>query len=137
MKDLLPALVPLLTAVLGAVLAYVFTMRAKRGESMTRFKEEKYAELLIKLQGFIGTTKSAQMKREFFEAQYQSWLYASDEVVDAMNCLVQLVIASRGTAPDPELGRRAIGAIVLAMRRDLLGGTKLSEDSFRYTDVLE
>lgn len=137
MKDWLPALVPLLSAALGAFLAFYFTSRAKRDESIVRFKEEKYAKLLVKLQGFVGVTSSSELKQEFFEEQYQSWLYASDEVVEAINGLVQLVITSHGTAPDPEAGRKAIGDIVLAMRRDLLKSTKLSYNSFRYTDVHE
>ncbi|WP_332776970.1 hypothetical protein [Polaromonas sp.] len=137
MKDILLAVVPLVSAALAAFLAYWFTSRAKRDESIVRFKEEKYAKLLVKLQGFVGTTTSAKLKREFFEEQYQSWLYASDEVVEAINALVQLVIASRGTAPNLDAGRKAVGEIVLAMRRDLLRETKLSSVSFRYTDVLE
>jgi hypothetical protein len=56
----------------------MFTSRTKREESIIRFKDEKYAKLLVKLQGFVGTTTSGQLKREFFEEQYQSWLYASD-----------------------------------------------------------
>ena len=115
----------------------MFTARAKRDESIVRFKEEKYAKLLVKLQGFVGTTASSQLKREFFEEQYQSWLYASDEVVKAMNCLVNLVIASGGGPTEPEAGRKAIGEIALAMRRDLLKKTTLSYDSFRYTSVHE
>jgi len=137
MKEWLIGLVPLLSAGLGAFLAYLFTARAKRDESMVRFKEEKYAKLLVKLQGFVGTTTSAKLKREFFEEQYQSWLYASDEVVTAMNDLVRLVVEGRGAAPDAETGRQAVGNVVLAMRRDLLKTTKLGYDSFRYTDVLE
>lgn len=137
MREWFVAAVPLLSAGLGAFLAYLFTSRSKRDESIIRFKEEKYAKLLVKLQGFIGTTTSAKLKREFFEEQYQSWLYASDEVVEAINSLVVLVIASRGTEPDPEAGRKAVGEIVLAMRRDLLKKTALSHDSFRYTDVHE
>ena len=73
-------------------LAFLFTSRAKRDEAALRFKEEKYAKLLIKLQGFVGSTTSAQLKREFFEEQYQSWLYASDEVVKSINDLIRLVI---------------------------------------------
>ncbi|MEK6734952.1 MAG: hypothetical protein AABY47_00140 [Pseudomonadota bacterium] len=137
MKDLIVPLVPLLSATLGAFLAFLFTSRAKRDESIIRFKEEKYAKLLVKLQGFVGTTTSGELKREFFEEQYQSWLYASDEVVEAINNLVALVIASRGAAPDPVAGRKAIGEIVVAMRRDLLKKTALSHSSFRYTDVHE
>jgi len=136
-KDLLVAVIPLLSAALGAFLAYLFASRSKRNESIIHFKEEKYAKLLVKLQGFVGLTSSAKLKREFFEEQYQSWLYASDEVVEAMNNLVALIIANRGVAPDPEAGRRAVGEIVLAMRRDLLKNTNLSHGSFRYTDVHE
>ncbi|MEX2163823.1 MAG: hypothetical protein WD823_06230 [Sulfuricaulis sp.] len=131
------ALVPLASAALGAFLVYLFTSRAKREESMVRFKEEKYSKLLIKLQGFVGTTTSAQLKREFFEEQYQSWLYASDEVVESINALVQLVKENYGKAPDPEAGRKAIGEIVLAMRSDLLRKTDLDYTAFQYTDVHE
>lgn len=137
MKEWLIALVPLISAGMGAYLAFLFTSRAKRDESIIRFKEDKYAKLLIKLQGFIGVTTSAQLKREFFEEQYQAWLYASDEVIESINELVRLAKESRGSPPDPDLGRKAIGNIVLAMRRDLLNSTKLDYRAFQYTDVLE
>ncbi len=137
MKEMLIAVVPLASAALGAFLAYLFTSRAKRDESIVRFKEEKYAKLLIKLQGFVGATTSAQLKREFFEEQYQSWLYASDEVVESINALVRLVKEGRGSAADAEVGRKAVGDIVLAMRRDLLRKTTLDYKAFQYTDVLD
>jgi hypothetical protein len=70
MKEWLIALVPLGSAALGASLAFLFTSRTKREESILRFKEEKYAKLLVKLQGFVGATTSGQLKREFFEEQY-------------------------------------------------------------------
>ena len=136
-RDWMATLVPLIAAVLGAGLAYLFTSRAKRDESIVRFKEAKYATLLIKLQGFVGTTTSGNLKPEFFEEQYQSWLYASDEVVQSMNAMVRLVINSRGAPPDREAGRRSVGGVVLAMRRDLLGKTGLDYSDFQYTDVLE
>jgi hypothetical protein len=137
MKEWIVAIVPLLSAAIGAFFVYLFTSRAKRDETIQRFKEEKYAKLLVKLQGFVGTTTSAQLKREFFEELYQSWLYASDPVVESLNSMVRLVIDSRGQPPDPEAGRRAVGKIVLAMRRDLLRKTKLDYLSFQYIDVYE
>jgi hypothetical protein len=137
MKDLFLAIVPLVSAALGAFVTYMFTARAQRDQSIIRFKEEKYTRLLVKLQGFIGVTISGQLKREFFEEQYQSWLYASDDVVRALNAMVQLVIESRGALPDPEAGRRAVGEIVLAMRRDLLRHSTLDYTAFRYTDVCD
>jgi hypothetical protein len=51
--------------------------------------------------------------------------------------MVQLVIDSRGKEPEPEKGRRAVGNIVIEMRKDLLGKTELTSEDFRYTDVIE
>lgn len=135
MKEWLIALVPLISAALGASLAFLFTSRAKRDESILRFKEEKYAKLLVKLQGFVGSTTSTQLKKEFFEEQYQCWLYASDDVVKSINDLIRLVIENRGSDPIPEVGRKVVGEVVLAMRRDLLKKTKLDYTAFCYTDV--
>ncbi len=53
----------------------------------------------------------------------------------AINHLVQLVIDSEGKEPNAQEGRRAVGNIVLAMRKDLLGKTTLTHKDFRYTDV--
>ena len=130
------ALVPVASAAVGALLAYFFAMHAKREESILRVKEEKYARLLVKLQGFVGTTASSQLKREFFEELYQSWLYASDRVVVSLNQMVHLVIESHGDMPNREAGRKAVGEIVLAMRRDLLRETGLDYKSFQYIDVV-
>jgi len=89
----------------------------------------------VKLQGFVGVTASAQMKREFFEEQYQAWLYASDEVVRSLNAMVRLVVETSGSTPQPQAGRKAVGEIVLAMRRDVLSKTSLGYTEFQYTNV--
>jgi hypothetical protein len=135
MNEWLNTIAPLVGIAVGAFLTYLFTSRSKREESIIRFKEEKYAKLLIKLQGFVGVTASAQLKREFFEELYQSWLYASDDVVKALNAMVHLVVDSKGSQPDPQAGRRIVGEIVLAMRRDLLHKTDLDYTAFQYMDV--
>ena len=130
--------VPLLSLGGSVFVAYVtarLTYRSKRAEAIASFKEAKYATLLVALQGFVGRTASADLKRKFFEEQYQSWLYASDSVISALNALVALVVEGQGVAPDPEIGRRAMGNIVLEMRRDLLGRTALDFSAFQYTDV--
>ncbi|MFT3867198.1 MAG: hypothetical protein QM715_01760 [Nibricoccus sp.] len=137
MTEITIALLSLLSAAISAFLAYIFTTRATRTEAMLRFKEEKYAKLLVKLQGFVGVTTSAQLKKEFFEEQYQAWLYASDEVIQALNRMVRLVIESKGVEPSPEAGHKAVGDIVVAMRRDLLGKTTLDHTAFKYIDVIE
>lgn len=130
------ALLPILTLVVGSYLTYFFASRSKREETILKYKEEKYANLLVLLQGFVGSTATSETKRKFFEEQYRSWIYSSDDVIKAINEMVKLVIDSKGKEPDPELGRKVIGNIVLAMRKDLNGKTSLSYSDFRYTDVL-
>ena len=122
---------------MSSYLTYFFAIKSRKTEVMLKFKEDKYSNLLVLLKGFVGSTASSELKKGFFEEQYKSWLYCSDGVVKAINNMVQLVISSRGNTPDTESGRKAVGNIVLEMRKDLLGNTKLTHEDFRYTDVIE
>ncbi|WP_345991944.1 hypothetical protein [Sulfurimonas sp. HSL-1716] len=128
-------LLPIFTAIVGSYLTYFFTSRSKREEAILKYKEEKYANLLVLLQGFVGLTATTETKRKFFEEQYRSWIYSSDEVVLAVNKMIKLVIDSKGNNPDLEEGRKAIGNIVLSMRKDLKGKTNLTYKDFTYIDV--
>jgi len=136
-KDILLIILPILTAIFSSYLTYFFAIKGKQKEAMRKFKEEKYSNLIIALQGFVGSTVSSETKRRFFEEQYKSWLYGSDEVVNSINALIKLLIDERGKAPDPEKGRQIIGTIILKMRKDLLGKTDLTYRDFRYTDVID
>lgn len=135
-KDILLIALPVMTAIISSYLTYYFAIKSKQKEAITKFKEEKYSNLIIALQGFVGSTVSAEIKRIFFEEQYKSWLYSLDEVVVSINKLIQLLIDERGKNPNPENGQKIIGNIILAMRKDLLGKTKLTYKDFRYTDVI-
>lgn len=128
-------LLPIFTALIGSYLTYFFAIRSKREEAILKYKEEKYANLLVLFQGFVGSTATNETKRKFFEEQYRSWIYSSDEVVLAINKMIKLVIDAQGKDPDPEEGRKAVGNIVLAMRKDLKGKTNLTYKDFAYTDV--
>jgi hypothetical protein len=125
------------TAFITSILTYYFTSRTRKAEAILRFREEKYAKLLVLLEGFVGVTASADTKRSFFKEQHASWLYCSDEVTKAINHMIELVIHSKGANPDHAKGQAAIGSIVMAMRKDLLGKTKLSIGDFKYIDVLD
>lgn len=130
-------LIPIITAIISSYLTYYLAIKSRKTEAMLKFKEEKYSNLLVLLQGFVGRTTSGETKRKFFEEQYKSWLYCSDGVVKAINSMVQLVINSKGKDPDVDRGRKAVGNIILEMRKDLLGKTKLTYEDFRYTDVVD
>lgn len=136
-KTTLLIIIPIITAIVSSYLTYYFAIKSKRSEAILKFKEEKYSNLLILLQGFVGRTTSGETKRKFFEEQYKSWLYCSDEVIMLINEMVKLVIDARGKNPEPEKGKKIVGNIVIEMRKDLLGKTKLTHNDFQYTDVIE
>ena len=136
-NETLLVILPIVTAIVSSYLTFYFTSRARKNESMVKFKEEKYSNLIIALKGFVGSTVSPEKKINFFEEQYKSWLYSSDDVVKSVNALVNLLIEERGKEPDPEKGRRVVGDIILEMRKDLLGKTRLTYKDFRYTDVIK
>jgi len=136
-KDYLLILLPLISGIVGSYLTYYLTMKSKKSEAIFRYKEEKYSSLLVLLKGFVGKTASGDLKRKFFDEQYKSWLYCSDDVVKTINRMVKLVIDARGQAPNPQEGRDAVGEIVRAMRKDLLGKTHLLSTDFVYTDVID
>ncbi|MFA5075592.1 MAG: hypothetical protein WC436_05845 [Candidatus Babeliales bacterium] len=136
-KDFLLILLPVISGIVGSYVTYYLTMKSKKSEAIFRYKEEKYSNLFVLLKGFVGKTASGDLKRKFFDEQYKSWLYCSDDVVKAINNMVRLVIDSKGQAPDSQRGRKAVGEIVRAMRKDLLGKTKLQFDDFVYTDVID
>jgi len=136
-KTILLILIPILTAILSSYLTYYFTSKAKKNEAILKYKEDKYSNLLVLLQGFVGLTASGETKKKFFEEQYRSWLYCSDGVVTAINAMTELVINEKGNNPNPETGRKIIGNIVLEMRKDLLGNTHLNSKDFRYIDVID
>lgn len=135
-KDILLLVLPIITAVVSSYLTYFFAIKSKQTEAMIRFKEEKYSNLAIALQGFVGSTASKETKKKFFEEQYKSWIYGSDGVIKSINELIALLISNEGIAPNPEEGRKVIGNIILEMRKDMLGKTSLSYQDFRYTDVV-
>ncbi len=51
--------------------------------------------------------------------------------------MVHLLIESKDKTLNPEEGRKAVGNIIFAMRKDLVGKTKLDYYDFQYTHVIE
>jgi hypothetical protein len=127
--------IALFSALTGGYISFYFASKAKKDEAIIKFREEKYSNLLILLKGFVGDTANSETKRKFFDEQYKSWIYSSDEVVLAINNLVKVIIQNGNKEPNVAEGREAIGNIVLAMRKDLLNKTDLTHKDFIYTNV--
>jgi hypothetical protein len=134
--DILKSLIPVFTLIVGSALTYFYGVKSKRTEAALKYKEEQYGKLIVKLQGFVGKTANAATQRDFLVELYKAWLYSSDEVIEAVNNLIVLLKESKGETPDLKNGHKVVGNIVIAMRKDLYGKTKLGYDSFMYIDVI-
>src|SRR6056297_2791655 len=95
-QSLLLIFIPLIVAIISSSLTYYFTIKSKKEESVLKFKEERYLNLINFLQGFVGNTACAETKEKFFKEQYSSWLYGSDGVIRSINELVKYIIKQRG-----------------------------------------
>lgn len=73
-----------MSAVFGGYITFYFASKSKKEETIIKFREEKYSNLLILLKGFVGETANSETKLNFFDEQYKSWIYSSDEVVIAI-----------------------------------------------------
>ena len=129
-KDILLLVVP----ALSAFITYVLTKRAKRDEAIFKYKEEKYGNLILLIQGFLdkGSKNTPDIQNKFFEEQYKSWLYSSDEVVLAVNNLVSVL---RNANKGEIVSAHVAGEVIVAMRKDMLKNTKLKASDFQFTIV--
>jgi flagellar basal body-associated protein FliL len=59
-KDILIVILPLLSAIIGSYATYFFTRKNKSHENSVKYKEERYKELLVSLQGFVGKTANSE-----------------------------------------------------------------------------
>lgn len=88
-------IITLISAFAGGYISFCFASKSKKDDAIVKFREEKYSNLLILLKGFVGETSNSETKRNFFDEQYKSWIYSSDEVVLAINYLVELIKKTR------------------------------------------
>ncbi len=126
-----------IVATLSSYFTYIFAIKSKKNEAMLKFKEEKYTNLLLALQGFMNETTSTRKMKNFIEEQYKSWIYCSDDVVLAINKFINSEIENKDKTPDQEEYKKVVGNVVLEMRKDLKGSTKLTYKDFKYTNVIE
>lgn len=133
-KEALLIILPIVSAIISSFLTYYFAIKAKKQEDIRKYKEEKYSNLIVLLQAFVGNTANANGKKDFFIENYKSWLYCSDAVTLAINNMIELVKGRK--IIDPQEGKKAVGKIILEMRKDLNGKTKLTENDFQYIDVI-
>ncbi len=62
---LVTSVLTLASAIIGGFVSYYFASKSKKLEAVLKFREEKYSNLLILLQGFVGETANFEQKGNF------------------------------------------------------------------------
>ena len=127
--DFLKFAVPLL----GAVAAWFINEWRKRLADQYLRKEANYKKLIEALRGFyVGAANADVLKSEFLSQLNVAWLYCPDDVIKKGYAFLETVHKeSTHTDQDKE---HAMGALVLALRADLLSHTLVRTTSLAATD---
>jgi len=141
-KGSLASMLPLLTAVIPAAVAYYLSRKKELELKISEEKRTRYEKLILHVKkGFfdpnITDAEKIKHKDEYYEQSYVVWLYASDEVVRGLNNFAR-AFAAFSTDPTPqnnETAQKSLGKVVVSMRKDIQGATDLSSDEFITTTV--
>ena len=119
----------------GAVVAWFVDRRQRRALEEYQRKEERYRELLKSLPGFYVVSQDRQLKQAFLDQVNLCWLYCSDDVIQRAYEFLGTIHTDAQQQPD-QIKEKALGALILAIRRDLVSRrvvrkTDLKADDFR------
>ena len=125
--------------VVGTVLAWFWNERRKRSADDYIRKEKKYEALVESLRGFYVATASRELKRRFLDELNKCWLYCPDEIIEKGYAFLATVHTDK-VQPD-EVKERALGELVVAIRKDLLSRrpvrrTALKSSHFKHFAVI-
>ena len=137
MKEILSIVLPVVLGIGSICLTYYFSEQTKKKERAHKFKEDRYIKLIEQLRGLVGFSppkNKGEIMKAFLLEQTTVGLYASDDVIRSTNNFVKLL---DGQQPSQDDVQKAIGNIILSMRKDLLGKTKLNQSDFRIANLCE
>jgi len=102
----------------GGVIAWFLNERRKRSWEEYLRKEKCYSMLLESLSGFYSHSSDATVRNQFIEEYKKSWMYCSDEVIQAMNNMIHAT--KEGAIIEMDRRLEIIGELIIEIRKDLL-----------------
>ena len=134
-QETLNILIPVIGGVLtliGGFVTWYLNERSKRGYEEYKRKEEKYSELIRSLRGFYVNSSSKELKTEFLNQLNLCWMYCPDEVIyKAYNFLFMVHTNQKHSDEEKE---KAVGAFMLAIRKDMISRGSLRKTNFKPAD---
>lgn len=134
-NTLITVITSLVSVIIVSILTYIFTTNAVKKERILKYKEDKYANLILSLQGFVGESgDKIKQKNDFIQEEYKSWLYSSDKVFKALSGVSKAFASGNESSEDEKAS--AINNALLEMRKDLLGYTRIKKEDFKYKELV-
>ena len=129
----------ILIPVIGAVIAFVSGLvtwylneRSKRIYEEYKRKEEKYSGLIRSLRGFYVDSLNKELRTEFLNQLNLCWMYCPDDVIHkAYNFLLTVHTDQKYSDEEKE---KAVGELMLAIRKDLINRKTLRKTNLRAED---
>ena len=132
----------IIITVIGAVIVFIsglvtwyLNQRSKRiYEEYTR-KEEKYSGLIRSLRGFYVDSLNEELRTEFLNQLNLCWMYCPDDVIHKAYKFLLMVHTDQKHSDEEK--EKAVGELMLAIRKDLisrkpLGKSNLKPEDFRH-----
>jgi len=125
-----------LVPIVVAIIVWVLNEMSKRKWEDYKRKEESYRNLLSSIKGFYAASNDVNLKQAFIDQLNICWLYAPDEVILKADQFLELVRVGDETPDSKKEREKALGELVLTIRKDILSRkktkkTKLKSDNFR------
>jgi len=128
-------LIPVIGAIIvfaSGLLTWYLNERSKRIYEEYKRKEDKYSGLIRSLKGFYINSFDKELRAEFLAQLNLCWMYCPDEVINkAYNFLL---LVHTGQKHSDEEKEKAVGELMLAIRRDLLSRKPLRKTSLKPED---
>ncbi|MEZ0122031.1 MAG: hypothetical protein AB9Q17_15010 [Candidatus Reddybacter sp.] len=130
--DVLKIFIPLAVA----VIAWLANEWRKRSWEEYQRKEDRYQELIKSLKGFYVSSWSPEEakvhKNNFIDQLNLCWMYCPDDVIQKAYAFIDTVHASQESSDDSK--EKALGELILTIRKDLIGRKVLSKTLLKSTD---
>lgn len=105
--------------VLVVVVGWYMNERSKRADGDYQRREDRYAQLLRCVRAFHVNSLEPEKQIDFLDELNQCWLYCPDNVILKANSFVMAMdVGSAATGDDV---KQALGELLIAIRKDLLG----------------
>jgi len=121
-----PIAVALIAAIIGPWIIEYWKWRNEPIRRILHEKEVRYFTLLTDIEGFIGN-RDVKKIAKFYEHYRTAWLYAPDEVINAINNFFK---ATGFQDKEISEANKVAGNMVWQMRKDFYGDTKLTAEEF-------